>query len=381
MAVWKRYNGKRIKGEGPKGKGIWIVEFHLRGLYIKQAIPEARTKQEAELVQTQIKRAIFDEKYNPAAGNRDFNEFVDDVFLPWAKASKKTWEDDEERAVPIKGFFKGKRLRDVTPMLLEQYKQLRLKTDTLHKRKRSPATVNRELQVLSKVFSMAYDNGLVETNPVRRVRRLREDPARERYLTDDEEKRVFETLVDRRAYVRPIVVVALQTGMRQGEILGLKWKHVDFDQGTIYVAHTKTGRPRKIPMSEPVEVELRSLKQDASLDSYVFGFPSTGVKQAALRHAWERACVKAKISGLRFHDLRHTFATRLRAKGVHEMDIMSLLGHTTLQMTSRYSHAMPENLRTAVDSLTGGPLPLRLVAGGARSAPKSRQLATGTDGV
>lgn len=202
MAVWKRYNGKRIKGEGPKGKGIWIVEFHLRGLYIKQAIPEARTKQEAELVQTQIKRAIFDEKYNPAAGNRDFNEFVDEVFLPWAKASKKTWEDDEERAVPIKEFFKGKRLRDVSPMLIEQYKQLRLKTDTLHKRKRSPATVNRELQVLSKVFSMAYDNGLVETNPVRRVRRLREDPARERYLTDDEEKRIFEALVGRRAYVR-----------------------------------------------------------------------------------------------------------------------------------------------------------------------------------
>jgi len=81
-------------------------------------------------------------------------------------------------------------------------------------------------------------------------------------------------------------------------------------------------------MSE-LEVELRSLKQDASLDSYVFSFPNTGLKQAALRHAWERACAKAKISGLRFHDLRHTFATRLRAKEVHEMDIMSLLGHTT----------------------------------------------------
>src|SRR3989442_9199681 len=73
-------------------------------------------------------------------------------------------------------------------MLIEQFKQKRLKTKTLHKRERSPATVNRELQVLSKVFSMAYDNGLVETNPMRRVRKLREDPARERYLRDDEEK-------------------------------------------------------------------------------------------------------------------------------------------------------------------------------------------------
>jgi hypothetical protein len=79
MAVWKRYNGKRIKGEGAKGKGIWIVEFSLRGHYIKEAIPEARTKQQAEEAETKIKREIFDDKYNPAAGNKDFTEFVDEV--------------------------------------------------------------------------------------------------------------------------------------------------------------------------------------------------------------------------------------------------------------------------------------------------------------
>ncbi|HEY3042300.1 MAG TPA: hypothetical protein VGJ66_26455, partial [Pyrinomonadaceae bacterium] len=150
MAVWKRYNGKRVKGEGPKGKGIWIVEFKLRGLYIKQAIPEARTKEQAIQAQTKIKRDIFDDKYDRAAGNKDFTEFVDEVFVPWAKASKRSWQDDEERARPLKEFFKGKRLRDITPMLIEKYKQLRLKTKTLHKRERSPATVNRELQVLSK---------------------------------------------------------------------------------------------------------------------------------------------------------------------------------------------------------------------------------------
>lgn len=117
---------------------------------------------------------------------------------------------------------------------------------------------------------MAYDNGLIETNPMRRVHKLREAPARERYLTDDEERRLFAVLVGRRTHLRPIVVVALQTGMRQGEILGLKWEHVDFDQRSIYVAHTKTGRPRRIPMSKTVEVELRSLKQDASPDEHVF---------------------------------------------------------------------------------------------------------------
>jgi integrase len=274
----------------------------------------------------------------------------------------------------LKEFFAGKRLRDITPMIIEQFKQQRLKSKTLHKRDRSPATVNRELQVLSKVFSMAYDNGLVETNPMRRAHKLREAPARERYLTDEEEKRLFAVLVGRRAHIRPIVVVALQTGMRQGEILGLRWEHVDFDRKTIYVAHTKTGRPRRIPMSKPVEVELRSLKQDASSDEPVFSYSRTGLKLTTFRHAWDGACKQAGISGFRFHDLRHTFATRLRAKGVHEMDIMTLLGHTTLQMTSRYTHAMPQNLRTAVDSLNKRALPFR-----PRSAPRSRQLATGTD--
>lgn len=169
--------------------------------------------------------------------------------------------------------------------------------------------------------------------------------------------------------------------MRQGEILGLKWEHVDFDQKTICVALTKTGRPRRIPMSKPVEVELRSLKQDASLDEHVFSYGRTGLKLTTFRHAWEGACKQAKISGLRFHDLRHTFATRLRAKGVHERDIMSLLGHTTLQMTSCYTHAMPQNLRTAVDSLSKEALPFRPRAKSAKSAPSSRQVATGTDGM
>jgi integrase len=147
---------------------------------------------------------------------------------------------------------------------------------------------------------MAYDNRLVETNPMRRVHKLREAPGRERYLTDEEEKKLFAVLIGRRAHLRPIVVVALQTGMRQGEILGLKWGHVDFDRKTIYVAHTKTGRPRRIPVSKPVEVELRSLKHDAAVDEHAFSYARTGLKLTTFRHAWEGACKEAKISACGF---------------------------------------------------------------------------------
>jgi integrase len=147
---------------------------------------------------------------------------------------------------------------------------------------------------------MAYDNGLVETNPMRRVHKLREAPARERYLTDEEERRLFAVLIGRRAHLRPIIVVALQTGMRQGEILGLKWEHVDFDRKTIFIAHTKTGRPRRIPMSKPVEVELRSLKQDSEADEHVFSYARTGLKLTTFRHTWEERVNKHESRDLDF---------------------------------------------------------------------------------
>jgi integrase len=172
-------------------------------------------------------------------------------------------------------------------------------------------------------------------------------PARERYLTDEEEKRLFALLVGRRAHLRSIVVVALQTGMRQGEILGLKWEHMDFDRKTIYVAHTKTGRPRRIPVSKPVGVELRSLKQDASSDEHVFSYARTGLKLTTFRHAWEEACKQAGISGLRFTICVTRLPLVCGRREYTRWISRHCWGHTTLQMTSRYTHAMPQNLRNA----------------------------------
>jgi hypothetical protein len=159
----KARQGRRAERQRHLDRGVQVTRtLHQRG-NPRSAGPNRKQNKRKR------KSNIFDDKYNRAAGNKDFTEFVDEVFVPWAKASKRSWQDDEERARPLKEFFKGKPLRDITPMLIEKYKQQRLNTDTLHKRKRSLATVNGELQVLSKVFSMAYDNGLVETNPMRRL--------------------------------------------------------------------------------------------------------------------------------------------------------------------------------------------------------------------
>lgn len=125
----------------------------------------------------------------------------------------------------------------------------------------------------------------------------------------------------RRDHIRSVVTIALNTGMRRAEILGLQWEHVNFLARTIFIAKSKTGRTRTIPMNDIVLKELMALKQDAGPKEVVFSNSRTGVDIDSIKTGWRSACRDAGLVNLRFHDTRHTFATRLRANGVHEWDI------------------------------------------------------------
>ncbi len=216
MAVYKRFNGKRIKPSDPNwDRGTWVVEFNLRGHRVKEAIPEAGTKKQAEQVETQIKQAIFDKKFNRASAVTRFSDFVDGVFLPWARENKRSWEDDEQRSKKLKEFFGQRTIRDITPMLIEKFKSELRKSDSRYERPFSPATVNRYLQVLSRVLSMAYENGIVDGNSMSRVKRLREPEPRQRYLnqySDDEEERLMKALAVYGEHVVALVELDLRGG-------------------------------------------------------------------------------------------------------------------------------------------------------------------------
>ena len=355
MAIYKRYKGRRLKrSDADWDKGTWWIEFSLRGEYIHQSVPGARTQAQAERAQSQLREAIYDRKYDP--GKKLFYEFVDEDFLPWSRANKRSHREDEQRSVTLKAFFGEKHLRDIKPMMIETFKRERLATPTKHHqedrpRPRTPASVNRDLACLSKILSMAFDNELIDSNPMRRVRMLKESPSRERFITAEEEKKLFAHLTGRRDHIRSVVTIALNTGMRRGEILGLQWEHVNFLARTIFIARSKTGRTRTIPMNDIVFKELMTLKQDAGPKEFVFSNARTGVNIDSMKTGWRNACEKAGLVNLRFHDTRHTFATRLRANGVHEWDIRDLLGHASVRMTSVYTHQTPANLCKAVNML------------------------------
>jgi integrase len=176
--------------------------------------------------------------------------------VPWAKANKRTWANDLFIANQWSETFRGKTLRQVSPLMIEKWKRDRAQSITRRGTTRSPASVNLELAVLSRIFALAIELEQAASNPCRKVRKLRVDNQRNRYLSAEEEARLMVQFTGRRKHLYALVTVALGTGMRRGELLNLAWQHVDFLRGVIHVVNTKTARDRIIPMSQRVREVL-----------------------------------------------------------------------------------------------------------------------------
>src|SRR6185436_1423268 len=183
-----------------------------------------------------------------------------------------------------------------------------------------------------------------------------------RYLTKDEEKRLFEQL-DSCEWLRPIIVMALHSGMRRGEICGLQWFDLNFDRGLIHVRNTKNGKDRIIPMNRTVRQLLETQKmirgrprqnRDGTPkvpSPYVFPSPRTDKRLVEIKYSFARAVKEAKITDLRFHDLRHTAATRMGDAGADAFTLAAIFGWSDIRMAMRYTHAMEDAKRRAVEAI------------------------------
>jgi excisionase family DNA binding protein len=262
----------------------------------------------------------------------------------YAKHNKTSWKDDQYRLDANMVPFFGKWLVvDISPQHIERYKGHRLGEDV------SRSTINRELTILKKMFNLAIDWGLTTNNPVRRVKLFSEkDTQKERILTPEEEARLLEQSPD---YLRPILMMALDTGMRRGEILRLRWEDVDLKVKQIAVKHTKNGKDRFVPINARLLAVLSLLGPPRGKSGFVFPNPATGKPYTEVKKSFKRACDRAGIKGLRFHDLRHTFASRLVEVGVDIVTIRDLLGHFSIKVTQRYTHSGKNQKAAAVELL------------------------------
>lgn len=250
------------------------------------------------------------------------------------------------------------RLRKVTPSLIAE-KRDHLARERESGKRRKPATVNRYLAVLSHAFSIAEKEWeWVASNPCRKVRRLTEPRGRVRFLSDDERTRLLEACRNStETRLHPMVVLALSTGARQGELLGLRWPDVDTERGVAVAHHTKNGERRALPLASQSLSVLADLGRVRRLDTDLVFADSTGQANFP-RNAWEKALTAAQIEDFRFHDLRHSAASYLAMSGATLAEIAEVLGHKTLAMVKRYSHLSEQHTSQVVarmnDRIFGG---------------------------
>jgi integrase len=247
----------------------------------------------------------------------------------------------------LKPFFAG-RLRQVSKGLIEEYIALR-------SRKCLPATVRKEVGVLKHLLNWGVEGKMIDANPAARVTLPKAPAGRLRYLQPTELQVI---LTHCPPWIKPLVQLAVATGMRRGEILGLRWMDVDLLNKQVNLPQTKNGKGRTVYLNEIAMEVFRSLAFDIETRSEepIFALDATP-EEVSMR--FMRACRKAKVMDFRFHDLRHTHATWLRQSGVQLDEIARQLGHSDLRMTQRYAHLSIGQGREAVCRLDSILRPLR----------------------
>lgn len=316
--------------EKPPGSGVYWIRYRVAGKEKREKIglkSLARTvlgKRLAEIAEDRfldrkapvtVAKVIAD-NLERSAGHKDHRHRVEQAAW-WTRA------------------LGHRQVRDVTPGDIERILAPLRKT-------KAAATVNRRRSFLSRVFSQAIEDDLADRNPVLKVKRLKENNIRVRSLTPEEESALARVM---EPTDMALVRLAMHTGLRRGEQWRLRWSDIGLDGRHLRVQEAKSGEGRWVPLNAQARLALDVLRASQPKGTErVCPWTAAGF----VRRRWERALKAAGIEGIRWHDLRHTFASRLAISGTPIYTIQRLLGHQSIEMTMRYAHLMPGHLADAV---------------------------------
>ena len=262
-------------------------------------------------------------------------------YIGYSKAHKRSWKRDEQMYRNLQGFFGPVNMDAITPLRVEDFQQHRV-------REVSPATVNRECALLKHMFNMAERWGMHRgTNPVRLVKFLPENNLQFRTISETDEQRLLEASPP---YLRELLLFAVNTGLRCGDIFDLMWEEVDLEQRRLSIIMGKTRRKLDVPLNDTALAVLES-KAAAKHGPYVFYNPVTGDRYYDLKAGWKAVLRRAGLSGITWHTFRHTFASRLTCSDVDLVTVKELLGHSTITTTMRYAHTNHDAKARAVAKL------------------------------
>lgn len=344
-----------------RGKPVWCIRYKGADGRKHRERTEAQSRAEAKALL--VAKLSDVAKVKAAGGERaviTFQAFVNDEYLPWSEKmnTPRTYATKRNRLLMLCDVFGSMRLQDITKADIKRYLGTRygaVSPDT--GRPLRPATVNRDLMTLSGLFREAWDREYVDRNPCRGIRQKAEENTRDRFLSDDEESRLMTAAAP---HLRPIILTALHTGARRGELLRLMWADVDFKRRsvTFRAENTKSHQTRHIPMSDTLHDALKAMAPaDVAWGASKPVFAHSHAKEGprSIRTGFMAACARAGILGVTVHTLRHTFASRLVQAGVPIYTVSRLLGHGDVKTTARYAHLGPDHGRGVIDALDKRP--------------------------
>jgi integrase len=327
--VHKRYNGKTVTSRHPKyDKAKWYCWARVNGTAIHRKL-NARTKEQAE----KAAKELIDKLIAGETNERGFSDFVDDVYVRYIKGLKSS--DTQEIFIPIlKDFFKNKFLHKIKTQDCRDFRNKRLETPTKHDRRRSNASVNREMAAVSKVFSLAIEEGCIKSHPMAKLKRLRENEPRLRFLTDAQRNGFFREL-EKDTYLKDVVTIGMNFPMRKGQILALRRRDVDLENRVLWVKDSKGKPPRGLYINDAVYETLDRL---ASL------YPDDLFPMKYFQKRWQKLLLKAGINtkdgrredNFHFHDLRTDLGTTMIRNGTHPRVVQKTFNHSNMTTSAIY---------------------------------------------
>ena len=276
-----------------KPGGRWTIDYRdAKGKRIQQVVKGATSNQEAhEALRQAVFEAHFGKRNNTFEKERITFAVLADMYIEdWAKTNKASWRTDQSRVKEMKKFFKGRDCSSITSQDVEQYKMLKRGQGV------QLTTVNKHVQILSKLFNCGISWGYLKENPCKGVKKYPEERfRRKRVLSREEEARLLKAIGP--AYIKSMVKIILNSGLRRKELFQLTWEQVDFKKRQLFIKETKTARGRYVPMNKTNYNMLLEIHQSRSDDGLVFRNPKTGNAYVCIRKTFNRACKKGKKIG------------------------------------------------------------------------------------
>jgi len=322
---------EKQKGKVQKGHETWLVDLSLGDGRIRKKFP---TWEQAKKFEDAKRAEHFLGTFVPHAkkDRTPFNTFCEDYYRTYALVNMVNADRNEKyRVEQFKAFFGSRPLCDIRSRDIEEWKAFIASHC-------QASTFNRALTSLKAIFKKAVEEGKLKESPAAKVKKLREENKRVRFLSEDEIARLFEAAPAR---LHDFITLALNTGMRKANLIGLCWEDIDTRAGVIHVLKTKSGKAYTVSMNRAVVDLLQRLSAR--------GTTGRVLDTTNLRREWEEAVLGAGIKGVTIHTLRHTRASYLAMKGVDQFTLSQELGHSDLKMTQRYVHLAPNFRKMSAD--------------------------------